>query len=361
MPQVSLSAKVQLLNAAGSAKAVFDALSDIRQLVPDASERLVSVLRDFNPPRVWAEQELHYCHENKITVLPYGSDDYPQRLLECTDAPTTLFYRGSANLNSPRVINIIGTRHSTAYGADCVRKLISQLHEIDKSIIIVSGLAYGIDISAHRNALVYGMPTVGVLAHGLDDIYPSSHRDTAAQMLLQGGLITEYPSRTRLDKRNFVSRNRIVAGISDATILVESASRGGGLITAGIARSYVRDVFAFPGRVGDPYSEGCNNLIRDNGAAVITSAEDLLKAMNWNTDEERNQKRQAGIERQLFVNLSAEEQLVVEALTKQNDLQINNLTVVTGLHIGKLTSLLFEMELKGIIRPLAGGVYHLLQ
>ena len=227
-------------------------------------------------------------------------------------------------------------------------------------VLIVSGLAYGIDICAHREALACGYDTVGVLAHGLDQIYPYHHRDTAVQMLSHGGLLTEFMSNTSADKPNFVRRNRIVAGMADSTIVVESAARGGGLITAEIAQSYDRAVFAFPGAVGMPYSEGCNHLIRDNGAALITCAEDFVKAMGWPVEALRQQARTEGIERTLFPDLSPEETSIVSLLQQTNDLQLNILSVKTGIPIGQLTALLFQLEMKGVIKPLAGGMYHLL-
>ena len=228
-------------------------------------------------------------------------------------------------------------------------------------MLIVSGLAYGVDICAHRQALENGYETVGVLAHGLDEIYPSAHRETAKQMLRQGGLLTEYMTETRSDKLNFVKRNRIVAGMSDATILVESASKGGGLITTGIAMDYDRSVFAFPGPVGAPYSEGCNNLIRDNGASLITCAEDFVKAMGWQNDAQLKQAQAKGIERSIFPELSEEEQKIARILDEFGDFQLNQLSVKTNIPIGQLTALLFQMEMKGVIRPLAGGTYHLLK
>ena len=223
----------------------------------------------------------------------------------------------------------------------------------------MSGLAYGIDINAHRQALDNGFETVAVLAHGLDTLYPHAHRDTAKQMLNQGGLLTEYATHTNADKQNFVRRNRIVAGMSDACIVVESASHGGALITARLATEYNRDVFAFPGAVGAAYSEGCNNLIRDNKAALITSAFDFVNAMGWQ-DNMLNRARNEGIERQLFPELSSEEQQIVTVLQRENDLQINLLTLKTNLPIARLTALLFTLEMKGVVKALPGGSYHLL-
>ena len=250
----------------------------------------------------------------------------------------------------------MGTRHCTTYGQDLIRCFISDLHQLLPQVLIVSGLAYGIDICAHRNAMDNGYETVGVLAHGLDQIYPYAHRDYAAKMLSQGGLLTEYMTQTEALPNNFRQRNRIVAGISDATILVESAIKGGGLITCRIAQEYGRDVFAFPGVVGAKASEGCNHLIRNNTAALITSAQDFLESMGWLSIAKRPQS----VERQLFPNLTPEEQQIVALLQQSNDLQLNIISVKTNIPIGQLTALLFSLEMKGVVRPLAGGTYHLL-
>ena len=277
------------------------------------------------------------------------------------DAPLVVYYKGTADLNQSRVINIVGTRKCTTYGQDLIRRFVSDLCELCPHVLVVSGLAYGVDICAHRRALEAGMETVAVLAHGLDTIYPNGHRSTAIEMLSQGGLLTEFMSRTNADKVNFVRRNRIVAGMSDACILVESAAHGGGLITADISREYGRDVFAFPGRVGDPYSEGCNNLIGDNGAALLTDAAAFVKAMGWEGDAALAKAREEGIDRQLFASLSEEEERVVRVLQNNNDLHLNMLSVQSGIAVNKLTGILFELEMKGVVRTMAGGMYHLLK
>jgi DNA processing protein len=237
---------------------------------------------------------------------------------------------------------------------------MSELRSLCPQVLVVSGLAYGIDICAHREALAQGYDTVGVVAHGLDDLYPPCHRLTADQMLKQGGLLTEFPTCTRPDRLNFVRRNRIVAGLSDATLLVESAIRGGGLITTRIANDYGRDVFAFPGAVGAPYSEGCNDLIRRQGAGLIMSAKHFVEAMGWQNDAQLSEAQAQGIERQLFPELTADEQRVVGVLQRKNDLQINILSVKSGIAVGPLTALLFSLEMKGVVRTMAGGTYHLL-
>ena len=357
----NLAAIHSLYQAAGSAAAVIEHRNNIRDIIPDASQRLVDVLRDIDTMQVRAEEELVFDQAHGIRPLTLSDPDYPHRLAECEDAPLVVYYKGTADLNQNRIINIVGTRKCTTYGKDLIRRFISDLQGLSPHVLVVSGLAYGVDICAHRQALERGMETVAVLAHGLDTIYPNSHRSTAAEMLSQGGLLTEFMTRTNADKINFVRRNRIVSGMSDACILVESAAHGGGLITAEISREYGRDVFAFPGRVGDTYSEGCNNLIRDNGAALLTDAEAFVKAMGWEGDAALAKAREEGIDRQMFASLSEDEEKVVRVLQNNNDLHFNMLSVQSGLPVNKLTGILFELEMKGVVRTMAGGMYHLLK
>lgn len=354
---------LELYKAVGSAQLLFEHRNEIGDIIKDASPRLVEALKDWNEPMRRAEAEIRFMEEHRIRALTLTSDDYPQRLTECPDAPIIIYYTGNADLNQTRIISIVGTRRMTTYGEDLIRRFVRDLRQYCPEVLIVSGLAYGVDICAHRQALENGYPTVGVLAHGLDQIYPYRHRDTAAQMLNHGGLLTEFMTQTNADKPNFVRRNRIVAGIADATILIESGARGGGLITAEIAQSYARAVFAFPGNVGQPYSEGCNNLIRDNGAGLISNAEDFVKAMGWPTMKDMPlwltpSPRSAGGTQ--IPDLSPEEDQVVSLLQQTNDLQLNIITVKTGIPIGRLTALLFQLEMKGVVKPLAGGIYHLL-
>ena len=358
----NLDTALRLYRELGSGRGVYEHRHDLRDVLPDCSDRLVATLQqDWSLPLARAEQELVFAEKHGIQVLRLGKDGYPQRLAECPDAPIVLFYLGSSDLNQRRIISIIGTRHCTSYGQDLIRRFVGDLRNLCPEVLIVSGLAYGVDICAHRQALANGYETVGVLAHGLDELYPPLHRDTATQMITHGGLLTEYMSETTIDKRNFVRRNRIVAGMSDATILVECASMGGGLITTRIAQDYGRGVFAFPGAVGATYSEGCNNLIRDNGAQLITSATDFTEFMGWQDDNRLAQVRQEGIERSCFPSLLPEEQLIVSELEKTGDLMLNTLAVKTNMSAGQLTALLFQLEMTGVERPLAGGVYHLLK
>ena len=355
----NLAGLAQLYRQLGSATAVIEHRNDLREVLPDASPRLQEAMRNIETHLKVADAEMEYNLRNGIRALSLADDDYPQRLKNCDDAPLVLFYKGTANLNRARVINIVGTRHCTAYGQDLIRRFVSELKSLCPEVLIVSGLAYGVDINAHRQALANRLDTVGVLAHGLDYLYPTRHKQTADEMLTQGGLLTEFLTNTNADKLNFVRRNRIVAGISDACVLVESAAHGGGLITTSIARDYNRDVFAFPGPVGAPYSEGCNNLLRDHKAQLVSSAADFVHALGWETDLKRMQVTRQGIERQLFPQLSNEEQAVVQALEKQNDQAINQLSLTANIPISRLTMLLFQLEMKGILKLLAGGCYHL--
>lgn len=350
---------LELYKTVGSAQQIYEHRNEIGDVVEDCAPRLVEALKDWDEPMKRAEFELQYMHEHGIRALTLDSDDYPQRLKECIDAPIVLYYKGNADLNQAKIINIVGTRRCTQYSIDLIRNFVSSLQQYCPEVLIVSGLAYGVDICAHRQALECGYQTVGVLAHGLDQIYPYRHRETAAEMVTHGGLLTEFMTQTNADKPNFVRRNRIVAGISDACIVVESAAKGGGLITAEIAQSYDRAVFAFPGAVGMEFSEGCNNLIRDNVAGLIGSAEDFVNAMGWHDEQLRQQSYADGIERNLFPDLSPDEQKIVDLLQQTNDLQLNILSVKCSIPISQLVALLFQLEMKGVVKPLAGGMYHL--
>lgn len=347
---------LQLYRELGGGQAVYEHRHDIGDVVADCTPRLAEALKDWDDALKRAAAEMEFVTKHSIRVLTPNDEDYPARLRECDDAPLTLYYKGNADLNRQHIVGIVGTRRCTAYGQDLTRRFVSRLRELCPDTLIASGLAYGIDICAHRESLACGMDTVGVLAHGLDQIYPNHHRDTAAQMVGHGGLLTEYMSLTEPFANNFRQRNRIVAGMSDAIVVCESAYKGGALITARVAQDYGRDVFAFPGAVGAPYSEGCNQLIRDNKAGLITSAEDFVESMGWQTVTRQSE----AVERQLFPDLTADEQAIVSQLQQTNDLQLNILSVKTNIPIGQLTALLFQLEMKGVVRSMAGGSYHLL-
>lgn len=354
-------AMLELYKAAGSATEVMAHRRHLQDILPNVPRRLTEIMSSLDSVIPRAEEEMEWETNNHVECLCYNDKNYPRRLRECPDAPLMLFYKGTADLNQPHIINIVGTRHMTPYGGDLIRNFVNDLYVLLPDTLIVSGLAYGVDIHAHRAALKNNMQTVGVLAHGIDNLYPPAHLQTAREMILKGGLLTEFMTHTNADKLNFVRRNRITAGLCDATVLVESAYKGGGLITARLARDYDRDIFAFPGPVGAPYSEGCNNLIRDNGAMLITSAADMIRAMGWERDQAVQVALKKGIERELFPTLTSEEQLLANILTAQNDLQVNVIAEKAHLPIAKVTALLFEMEMKGLVKALVGGFYHFLK
>lgn len=355
----NLAGLAQLYRKLGSATEVIAHRNNLKEVLPDASPRLLEAMHNIEQHLRVADAEMEHNARNNIKTLCLADNDYPQRLKNCADAPLVLFFKGNTDLNRARVINIVGTRHCTAYGQDVIRKFVTELKKLSPEVLIVSGLAYGVDINAHRQALANDLDTVAVLAHGLDNLYPARHKQTADEMIKHGGLLTEFLTNTNADKLNFVRRNRIVAGMSDACVLVESAAHGGGLITTAIARDYSREVFAFPGAVGAPFSEGCNNLIRDHKAQLITSAADFIQALGWETDFKRVQATRQGIERQLFPELSAEEQTVIEALQSLNDQPISQLSLSANIPISRLTVVLFQLEMKGMLKLLAGGCYHL--
>ena len=348
---------LELWRRAGSATAVWESRSDIRDAVPEASPKLAEAVRKLDDILPLAERELEFAESKGIQCLGIGDTGYPARLKGCADAPLVLFYKGNANLNSRRIISVVGTRHCTEYGRSLCASFTRDLAALAPGTVVVSGLAYGIDINAHRGALAAGLPTVGVLAHGLDTIYPTMHRDTAGKMLGNGGLVTEFPGGTIPEKTNFVRRNRIIAGLSDATIVVESAAKGGSLITASVAESYDREVCAFPGRVGDASSEGCNMLIMDNKARMITSAESLVKALCWDCGTNPAAVRPASPE--LFPELSDEERKIADSLEGSDGKQINLITVETDIPMSRLMSVLFDMEMRGIVKSLNGARYRL--
>ena len=348
-----------LLDSLGSASEVFAHRKDIVGVIPDASKRLVAAFDHTDEALRLAEEEMKFVEQKRLRVLTLNDVDYPQRLRECEDAPLVLYYCGSANLNSQRVISIVGTRKCSEYGREVCNNFIADLKRYYPDTLIVSGLAYGIDVCAHRATLDNGMSTIGVLAHGLDTIYPSMHRQIAADMVhRQGGLLTEYGVHTTPEKGNFVRRNRIVAGMCDACIVVESSERGGSLITAELAMEYNRDVFAFPGRVYDEYSRGCNNLIRRQQATLLTCAADLLDAMGWDNPLKKDSKRKV-VQQELFPDLTDEERALVNTLNDVDDKHINQIAIDANIPYSRASMILFDLEMKGIVKALGGARYRL--
>lgn len=301
-----------------------------------------------------AKREVEFIHKNKIKTCFYLDENYPVRLKNCNDAPIMLFFKGNANLNEDKIISVVGTRNATNYGKEICDELIHSFAHRNYPLLVVSGLAYGIDIHAHKACLKYNIPTVGVFAHGLDMVYPTLHTPVAAKMVENGGLLSDFTSETQIDRQNFLSRNRIIAGLADATIVIESAEKGGALVTADIANSYNRDVFAFPGRNTDPYSKGCNNLIKLNKATLVECQADIEKAMNWDDASLKPKSLQTS----LFVELTADEQKLVDLL-KTGERFVDELSLETQLPMGRVSSLLLGLEFKALVVSLPGKMYRL--
>lgn len=300
-----------------------------------------------------AEEELQFIKKYKIETLFLTGKNYPQRLLNCYDPPTMLYYRGNANLNASKIIAVIGTRNNSDYGRQITEKLIKEL--ANEKILIISGLAFGIDAIAHKAALKNNLPTVGVLAHGLDTIYPTEHTLFAKNMIMHGGLLTEFVSSTKPDKHNFPIRNRIVAGMSDATIVAETAIKGGSMITAELANGYNKDVFAFPGKTTDSKSNGCNYLIKNNKAILLTDAQQLIEAMGW----EEKQRPKARKQKELFIELTADEKIIVDLLKEKDAIHIDELNYKSNLNSSAVAAAILSLELQNVVCSLPGKIYAL--
>ena len=358
VPHLSMRQQKIIVDTMGSAAAVWKNRKDILDIIPNSHKRLAEGLQQMDGLIDGCRKEMEWAEGGHIQCIAYTDPRYPQRLRECTDPPMVLFYRGSADLNARHILSIVGTRRITDYGRNVIARLVRDLAQACPDIVIISGLAYGVDIHSHRAALENNLETVAVLAHGMDKIYPTLHRSTAIQMLAQGGLLTEFPSGTPVDKFNFVQRNRIVAGCSDATIVIESATKGGSLITAELAQDYGREVFAVPGRITDQYSAGCNKLIDNNGAHALLDAGSVLDTLGWGSAKAVSDESTAdGI---LPVsNLTDDEQAIVRVLQGHDRFETNQLSLQTGIPIGKLSGILLSMEMKGLVRNLPGACVRL--
>ena len=342
-----------LINHFGNAEAIFKAKKkDLEEIEGIGSVRANSIKR-FNE-FTKAEDEISFIEKYKITPLFITDDKYPKRLLNCYDSPVMLYYRGNADLNTAKIIAIVGTRNHNEYGKTVCEKFLDDL--ANENILIVSGLAFGIDSIAHKTALKNNLQTVAVLAHGLDRIYPSQNKSLAKQMIEQGGLLTDFRTKTNPDKQNFPKRNRIVAGISDAIVVIETGIKGGSLITAELGNGYNKDVFAIPGRINDNKSEGCNYLIKNNKACLITSADDLLENMSWKEHKKPSPKKQ----RELFIELSDEEKIVVNILQQQEQIHIDELYLKSGLSSSAVASALLTLEMQSVVASLPGKVYKMI-
>jgi DNA processing protein len=337
----------------GSVEGVFTESLKSLQKIPGIGEINAHRIKDKDVFKR-AEKEIRFIYKNEIDVVFYTDKDFPRRLKTCVDAPVLLYSKGNLNLNEQRIVSIVGTRNATNYGKQVCDELIQNFSERNYKVLVVSGLAYGIDIQAHKSALKYNLPTAGVIAHGLDKIYPSLHTETARKMMENGGLVTDFPSGTKIDPSNFIRRNRIIAGLADATIVVESAAKGGALITAEIASSYNRDVFAFPGRAGDVYSKGCNQLIRNSGASLIENIDDLEFFMGW----EKTSKNKA-VQSSLFVELTPEEEKIVSLLRENGELFIDQISSELTLPVSRVSSMLLTLEFKNVLTALPGKMYKL--
>ena len=340
-----------LLEHFGEAEKIFKATKSNLENIEGIGTIAANSIKYFNDFKL-CEDEIAFIEKNKISPLFITDENYPQRLLNCYDSPTMLYYKGNADLNISKIISVVGTRTNSDYGKSVCDKLIEDL--ATENILVVSGLAFCIDTIAHKASLKNNLKTVGVLAHGLDKIYPAQNKSLAKEMLSQGGLLTDFMSGTNPDRQNFPRRNRIVAGICDALIVIESSAKGGSLITAELANSYNKDVFAIPGRVNDSRSEGCNYLIKNNKSLLITCADDLMHIMNWKATPSKVKKQ-----RELFIELTAEERIIVDILQAQENIQIDQLYFKSGLSSSAVAQALLMLEMQGIVSALPGKVFKL--
>jgi DNA processing protein len=341
-----------LVQHLGSASAVFKARTATLEKIEGIGSLRASSIKAFTDFSL-VDKEILFIEKYKIKPLFLTDNAYPQRLLNCYDAPPLLFYKGNADLNASRLLAVVGTRTNTEYGKQFTEKLVADL--ADHNITIVSGLAYGIDAIAHKAALKYSLPTVGVVGHGLDKIYPSDHAGLAKDIIKsEGGILSEFFSGTKPDKHNFPLRNRIVAGITDATVVVETHLKGGSMITAKLADAYNRDVFAVPGKTTDVKSGGCNHLIKHNKAILLTDAEGLLQALGWSTNKVKPKKQ-----RELFIELTADERTIVDLLKQKEVMHIDELNLCTRLSSSAVAAALLSLEMQNIVASLPGKRYKL--
>ena len=344
----------KIIESAGSPEEVFNSSKTFLQKIPGIGKTLAENITNHSI-LVKAEKEMEFISKYRIKTLYYLDEDYPKRLKECPDSPVVLFIKGDADLDNRRVLSIVGTRSASTYGLEFCRNLVSCLSARGHNPLIVSGLAYGVDICAHKAALDNHLPTVAVLAHGLSTIYPSAHRNVAEKISGQGALVTDFGSKTLPERGNFLKRNRIIAGLADATIVIESSVKGGALITADLASSYNRDVFALPGRVTDKRSQGCNNLIKTNKAALIEKVEDIEYIMNWDPPEKPTVKREL-----LFLkDLNNEERRILLLLSDKEKMTADQISDETKLGPGQISYLLLNLECMGYVTSHPGKMYRL--
>jgi len=343
-----------LINHFGDASSIFKAKKLALGKIEGIGEVRAKSIKEFDDFHL-AEHELKFIEKYKIKSLFLTDAEYPKRLLNCYDSPTLLFYKGTADLNASKMISIVGTRSNTDYGKQFTEKLVKDLSELN--MVIISGLAHGIDAIAHKTALKNNLPTVGVVGHGLDKVYPSENTVLAKEMIRDGGgMLSEFFSGTKPDKHNFPLRNRIVAGLSDATVVVETNIKGGSMITAKLADAYNRDVFAVPGRSIDKASSGCNHLIKYNKAILLTDAEELLHVLGWKENKQEKVKQQ----KELFIELSAEEKQIIQLLQEKETVHIDEINLRSGLTSSTAAAAILNLELQNVIASLPGKMYKLL-
>ena len=340
----------------GSVNTVFECNKKQLQEIPGIGEALIKiVINQRDVVLKMAEEELRFIEKYKLQTFFYLEKNFPRRLGQCDDAPVIMYMKGDINLNNSRVISIVGTRNATEYGREMTETLISDLASKGIDALIVSGLAYGIDVIAHKAAMKFNLPTLGVVGHGLDRMYPAAHASIAKEMVQKnGGLLSDFPSGSKIDPGNFLRRNRIVAGLADCTIVVESGKKGGALVTADIASSYNRDVMAFPGKTTDTYSSGCNDLIKQNKAALIENADDLITLMGWTAQAQP-------IQQALFIDLTTEEQLAMELLRSNNAITVDELARSMKKTVQQINTLLLSLEFNGLVKALPGNRFKIVQ
>lgn len=344
-----------LYDQLGSAKEIFLSRDHLTELIPGVNPKFVEALDGFRYCSL-VRNELEFIERHGIRCVTPADSDYPERLRDCKDAPLVLFSLGDVKYNAKRMVAVVGTRNATENGRQNCRTFVRELHKLCPDAVVVSGLAYGIDIEAHRSSLDEGCATLGILAHGLDMIYPQAHRETAKSMLSNGGLVTEFQSRTVPMKHNFIRRNRIIAGLCDAVVVIESSAKGGSLVTAEIAESYGRECYAFPGRTDDTYSVGCNELIRNNHASMICSALDFAEAMNW-MPSVRSEERSL-----LFQSLTVEEKTVLDCISNKPDgIHVNAIIVAVNIPYARLMTILFSLEDQRLITVTSGTICRIAQ
>ena len=336
----------------GSVQAVFEAGENDFMKIPGIAEKGAKQIIKNRNTLSEARKELEFIKKHNILPIFYTDKDYPFFLKQCSDAPLMIYLKGKIDFKNRKILSFIGTRKASPYGKELCRTIIRQLADKGHNPIIVSGLAYGIDACAHQAALDAGLDTIAVLGHGLDRMYPAQHRSLARKIIGRGALLTEFRSDSEFKRQNFLQRNRIIAGMSQATVVIESAAKGGSLTTAEYANSYNREVFALPGRIGDRYSEGCNRLIKTHRAVLLQSADDIEYLLNWEKEQDAKQK-------QMFIELDDEQKKITQVLQNSKTASADEICRHTGFPIYKVSSVLLDLEFKGIIRTLPGKMYEL--